>query len=45
MKLDNNLFDLSGGQILGNLVTGFGTDTIIVSGGRIGGNIRRQPHI
>ncbi|KKX60028.1 autotransporter outer membrane beta-barrel domain-containing protein [Pseudomonas putida] len=39
MKLDNNLFDLSGGQILGNLVTGFGTDTIIVSGGRIGGNI------
>jgi len=39
MKLDNNLFDLSGGQILGNLVTGFGTDTIIVSGGRIGGNV------
>ncbi|KPH00325.1 autotransporter [Pseudomonas sp. RIT-PI-q] len=39
MKLDNNLFDLSGGQITGNLVTGFGTDTIIVSGGRIGGNI------
>ncbi|HEX4550213.1 autotransporter outer membrane beta-barrel domain-containing protein [Pseudomonas sp.] len=39
MKLDNNIFDLSGGQILGNLVTGFGTDTIIVSGGRIGGNI------
>jgi outer membrane autotransporter protein len=39
MKLDNNLFDLSGGQIIGNLVTGFGTDTIIVSGGRIGGNI------
>ncbi len=39
MKLDNNRFDLSGGQILGNLVTGFGTDTIIVSGGRIGGNI------
>ncbi|CAI8868740.1 autotransporter outer membrane beta-barrel domain-containing protein [Pseudomonas sp. IT-P218] len=39
MKLDNNLFDMSGGQILGNLVTGFGTDTIIVSGGRIGGNI------
>lgn len=32
MKLDNNIFDLSGGQILGNLVTGFGTDTIIVSG-------------
>ncbi|EJN19521.1 hypothetical protein PMI35_05564, partial [Pseudomonas sp. GM78] len=39
MKLDNNRFDLSGGQILGNLVTGFGKDTIIVSGGRIGGNI------
>ncbi|WP_064118252.1 autotransporter family protein [Pseudomonas fluorescens] len=39
MKLDNNIFDLSGGQILGNLVTGFGTDIIIVSGGRIGGNI------
>jgi outer membrane autotransporter protein len=39
MKLDNNIFDLSGGQILGNLVTGFGTDTITVSGGRIGGNI------
>lgn len=39
MKLDNNFFDLSGGQIFGNLVTGFGTDTIIVSGGRIGGNV------
>lgn len=39
MKLDNNLFDLSGGEILGNLVTGFGTDTIIVSGGKIGGNV------
>jgi len=39
MKLDNNLFELSGGQILGNLVTGFDTDTIIVSGGKVGGNI------
>ncbi|PNB74004.1 autotransporter outer membrane beta-barrel domain-containing protein [Pseudomonas sp. GW456-E7] len=39
MKLDNNIFDMSGGQILGNLVTGLGTDEIIVSGGRIGGNI------
>ncbi|WP_223448768.1 MULTISPECIES: autotransporter family protein [Pseudomonas] len=39
MKLDNNIFDMSGGQILGNLVTGLGTDTISVSGGRIGGNI------
>ena len=39
MKLDNNLFDMSGGEITGNLVTGFGLDTIIVSGGRIGGNV------
>jgi outer membrane autotransporter protein len=39
MKLDNNIFELSGGQILGNLVTAFGTDTIIVSGGKIGGNV------
>lgn len=39
MKLDNNLYDMSGGSILGNLVTGFGTDTIIVSNGSIGGNI------
>ncbi|WLH38139.1 autotransporter outer membrane beta-barrel domain-containing protein [Pseudomonas sp. FP2196] len=39
MKLDNNIFDMSGGQVLGNLVTGFGTDTIIVTGGRIGGNV------
>jgi outer membrane autotransporter protein len=39
MKLDNNIFDMSGGQILANLVTGLGTDTIIVSGGHIGGNI------
>lgn len=39
MKLDNNIYDMSGGSILGNLVTAFGTDTIIVSGGNIGGNI------
>ncbi|VVM64378.1 hypothetical protein PS662_01471 [Pseudomonas fluorescens] len=39
MKLDDNRFDLSGGTILGNLVTGFGRDTIIVSGGKIGGNL------
>lgn len=39
MKLDNNIFNLSGGSILGNLVTAFGRDTIIVSGGSIGGNI------
>ncbi|HTV67326.1 MAG TPA: autotransporter outer membrane beta-barrel domain-containing protein, partial [Rhizobiaceae bacterium] len=39
MKLDDNLFDMSGGQIDGNLVAGFGNDTIILSNGRIGGNI------
>ncbi|MBO1540280.1 autotransporter outer membrane beta-barrel domain-containing protein [Pseudomonas sp. OA65] len=39
MKLDDNLFDMSGGEILGNLVTGFGQDTIILSAGRIGGNV------
>lgn len=39
MKLDNNIFDLSGGRINGNLVTGFGLDTITVTGGSIGGNI------
>ncbi|WP_434705961.1 autotransporter outer membrane beta-barrel domain-containing protein [Pseudomonas sp. Z1-12] len=39
MKLDDNVFDMSGGEILGNLVTGFGQDTIILSGGRIGGNV------
>ncbi|MCL6702358.1 autotransporter outer membrane beta-barrel domain-containing protein [Pseudomonas sp. T1.Ur] len=39
MKLDDNVFDMSDGNIIGNLVTGFGQDTIIVSGGRIGGNI------
>ncbi|WP_223532299.1 autotransporter outer membrane beta-barrel domain-containing protein [Pseudomonas sp. BF-R-30] len=39
MKLDNNIYDMSGGSILGNLVTGFGTDRIIVTGGTIGGNI------
>lgn len=32
MKLDNNIFDMSGGQIIGNLVTGFGRDSIILSG-------------
>jgi outer membrane autotransporter protein len=49
MKLDNNLFELSGGRIVGNLVTGFGRDTIVisggndsisVSGGRISGEVR-----
>ena len=39
MKLDNNLFDMSGGTIDGNLVAGFGNDTIILSDGLIGGNI------
>ncbi|MBI6576369.1 autotransporter domain-containing protein [Pseudomonas viridiflava] len=39
MKLDDNLFDLSSGTIIGNLVTGFGRDTINVSGGRIGGAV------
>ena len=39
MKLDDNLFDMSAGTIVGNLVTGFGKDTIILSGGRIGGFI------
>jgi outer membrane autotransporter protein len=40
MKLDNNLFDMSGGRIIGNLVTGLGNDTIRISGTAfVGGNI------
>ncbi|MGY2292867.1 autotransporter family protein [Pseudomonas sp. SDO528_S397] len=40
MKLDNNLFDMRGGRIINNLVTGFGNDTILISGtSTIGGNI------
>lgn len=39
MKLDDNFFDLSGGRIIGNLVTGFGRDTVIVRGGSIGGAV------
>lgn len=39
MKLDDNLFDMSGGRIIGNLVAGFGLDTVLLSGGSIGGNI------
>lgn len=40
MKLDDNIFDMSGGEIVGNLVTGFGNDTIIISGDSIiGGNV------
>jgi autotransporter family porin len=39
MKLDNNYFNMSDGIVDRNVVTGFGTDTIIISGGTIGGNI------
>ena len=39
MKLDNNSFIMSGGQIDGNLVAGFGNDTVSISGGSIGGNV------
>lgn len=39
MKLDDNIFEMYGGWIIGNLVTGFGLDTILVAGGNIGGNI------
>lgn len=39
MKLDDNLFDMSAGTIFNNLVTGFGRDTIILSGGNIGGAV------
>lgn len=40
MKLDNNLFDMRGGTVVGNFVTGFGDDTILVSGTSfIGGNL------
>lgn len=40
MKLDNNIFDMSGGEIIVNLVTGFGNDTITISGDSIiGGNV------
>jgi outer membrane autotransporter protein len=39
MRLDDNIYDMSGGRINGNLVTGFGRDTIRVSGGSIGGNV------
>ncbi|AKS09836.1 autotransporter domain-containing protein [Pseudomonas trivialis] len=40
MKLDNNVFDMSGGRIIGNLVTGFGNDTILILGtASVGGNI------
>jgi len=40
MKLDNNIFDMSGGRIIGNLVTGLGNDIILISGTAfVGGNI------
>ncbi len=40
MMLDKNLFDMRGGTIIGNLVTGFDDDTILVSGNSfIGGNV------
>lgn len=39
MKLDDNVFEMSEGRINGNLVAGFGRDTVTVSGGSIGGNI------
>ncbi|MFK8331737.1 autotransporter outer membrane beta-barrel domain-containing protein [Pseudomonas sp. BJa5] len=39
MKLDNNIFSMSGGSIDGNLVTGFGNDSIFLNAGTIGGNI------
>jgi len=39
MKLDNNVFELSGGTIINNLVAGFGRDTITVTGGSIGGAV------
>lgn len=40
MKLDDNVYEMSGGEILGNLVTGFGKDRIDISGeSKVGGNI------
>lgn len=40
MKLDKNLFDMSGGTIINNLVTGFDSDTILISGtAYIGGKV------
>ncbi len=39
MKLDDNIFLMSGGSIDANLVTGLGKDRVELSGGDIGGNI------
>lgn len=39
MKLDKNFYEMTGGTIEGNLVTGFDVDTIRMLNGFIGGNI------
>ncbi|NCE91155.1 autotransporter outer membrane beta-barrel domain-containing protein [Pseudomonas sp. L13] len=39
MKLDKNFYEMTGGIIEGNLVTGFDVDTIRILNGFIGGNI------
>jgi outer membrane autotransporter protein len=39
LKLDNNLFEMSGGLILGNLVAGFQNDQVVLAAGRINGSI------
>lgn len=39
MKLDDNVFVMSGGSIDGNLVTGLGRDFVALNNGDIGGNI------
>ncbi|AVJ22581.1 MULTISPECIES: autotransporter outer membrane beta-barrel domain-containing protein [Pseudomonas] len=39
MKLDKNFYEMTGGTIEGNLVTGFDVDTIRILNGFIGGNI------
>ncbi|MFQ6346415.1 autotransporter outer membrane beta-barrel domain-containing protein [Pseudomonas sp. R11F] len=40
MRLEKNLFDMSGGDVDGSVVTGFDKDTILISGtAHVGGNI------
>ncbi|AUZ46145.1 autotransporter outer membrane beta-barrel domain-containing protein [Pseudomonas orientalis] len=40
MKLDDNVYEMTGGEILGNLVTGFEKDRVDISGtASVGGNI------
>jgi len=40
MRLEKNLFDMSGGTVDGNVIAGFDNDTIIISGSAdVGGNI------